>query len=135
MFKRPKHEPPAEPELLDALALDDEPVTVPDTAAESITTGTVPQGTATYEIEDFAALSNDEVAALHQRAAADHANGLQGCAHLVVTHDLTNGQTHHHVPCGSGVEAFKLAAQVIADQQLDQPDHRFVVSVTPLLPH
>jgi hypothetical protein len=90
---------------------------------------------ATYEIEDFAALDEAEVAALLARAETDHNNAVPSCSHLVVSRDLSTGLVNHYVPFNNGLEALQLAAQVVIEKRAEEPGRTFTITVTPLLPH
>ena len=125
------------------------PVRVVETPVEDVVESVVPDqrsapepvaaapvaATAVYEVADFAALDEQDVAALAQQADDDAAAGMSGCAHLVVTQDLSTGVVNHHVPVGSGREALALAAQIVAEKRAGEAGRPFTVTVTPLLPH
>lgn len=139
MFKRSKTPPPDQhrPMGYEWLALEQQAPREPGapTAVAERRPASPPAGRAVYEIPDFAKLTDEDVYALKQQAAADIESGLVGCAHLVFTRDLGTGIVNHHVPCSNGSEALLLAVRVVAEKRAERPKRRFTVTVTPLLPH
>jgi hypothetical protein len=119
----------------DASALSASTTAVATEVATGASAAAVTGARAVYDVADYAALADDEVAALAARAEQDAAAGLAPCPHLVVTQDLSTGVVNHHVPCSSGLEALALAGHLVEEKRAAEAGRPFTVTVMPLLPH